>query len=528
MIRRRIFIGGSLATPAFSAGTSWSQEASTIRVGIRAPVTSVDPHFFSYPPNIAVGHMIFDTLVRLDDQTRIRPGLAESWRTLDDKTWEFKLRPGVAFHNGEEFTAEDVAFSIARVPNVPNSPSSFTLYIRDIKSVEIVDRFTVRFHTDAPAPLVPVNLRNIFLLNKKTHAQATTADFNSGRVAIGTGPFKFVSYEGRERITLERNDNYWDKKPDWVRVDYRSVPSDAARTAALLAGDLDVIAEVPPGDLARLRTESNAGIGNAVSRSMVYIAVNFAHDANPPQITDADGRPLRENPLKDLRVRRALSLAIDRQAIADRVMDGMSLPTLQPSPPGVYGHEPELVVPAPDPELSRGLLAEAGYPNGFRIILSGPNDTIANGSRIIQAIGQMWTRVGIRTTIETQPAGILKARADRQELGAWLQTLTASGGEPSPIMVAGVATFDREAGYGTYNGGRYSNPEIDGLIRDALRELDDNKREDIFRKIARIIGRDLGIIPIHTPKNSWGMRKGIQLAPRADGYTRAQDAALSK
>ncbi|NKC32807.1 ABC transporter substrate-binding protein [Falsiroseomonas selenitidurans] len=521
-LRRRSALFGSLSAMALAARPGFATENATLRIGARAPITSIDPQFFSYSPNIAVGHMMFETLVRVDEQLNPKPGLAESWRPLGRDKWEFKLRSGIRFHNGESFDAEDVAFSIARIPQIPNSPSPFTLYIREIKRVEVIDPLTLHFHTDGPAPLVPVNLRNIFMLSRKIHGSATTNDFNDGRAAIGTGPFRFVSFENKERVVMTRHDTYWGERPAWQRVEYRPVPSDPARSAALISGDLDLIADVAAADLPRLRGDRNLGVAEALSRAMVYIGLNFSEGA-APQMTATDGSTLASNPLRDLRVRRALSLAIDRAAIAERIMGGAAEPTLQPSPAGAFGHDPQLTAFQPDLREARALLAAAGYPDGFRIVLSAPSDTIANGSRIAQAIGQMWTRIGIRPEVETQPGASLKARADRQELGAWLQTLIASGGEPSPIIIAGLATFSRASGYGSYNSGRYSNPELDGLLREGLGELDDARREEIFRRIARIIAGDLGVIPLHTPKLSWAMRGNLGFRARADGSTRAQN-----
>ncbi|MGV2442332.1 ABC transporter substrate-binding protein, partial [Bacillus atrophaeus ATCC 9372] len=167
--------------------------AQSLTMAVGAQVTSLDPHYHALSPNLAVATMIFDTLTQFDSESRLEPGLAESWKPVAETVWEFKLRPNVRFHNGNAFTAEDVAFTIARVPQVVNSPSSYAIYTRAIERVEIVDPLTVRFHTRTPYPLLPNDLGQVAILDKETHDGAATGDFNSGKVAIGTGPFRHVS-----------------------------------------------------------------------------------------------------------------------------------------------------------------------------------------------------------------------------------------------------------------------------------------------------------------------------------------------
>ncbi|HZH46011.1 MAG TPA: ABC transporter substrate-binding protein, partial [Roseococcus sp.] len=174
---------------AGAAGFSAAVSAQNLTMAVGAPVTSLDPHFHQLSPNNAVAGMIFDRLVNTDAQSRMVPGLAESWSTVAPDVWEFRLRRGVKFHNGRDFTAEDVAFTLARVPNVPNSPSSFAAFVRPIRSVEVVDSHTIRFTTNGPYPLLPQDLTNVYILDRETHEGASTEDFNAGRAAVGTGPF---------------------------------------------------------------------------------------------------------------------------------------------------------------------------------------------------------------------------------------------------------------------------------------------------------------------------------------------------
>jgi peptide/nickel transport system substrate-binding protein len=509
------------AATALTAPAAATAQDLTMAVG--AVVGSLDPHFYNVGPNNAMASMLFSRMLETDSRARVGPGLLESWRLLADDTWEFKLRPGVRFHNGAEFTAEDIAFTVARLPTIVNSPGSFTTYTRSIQAVEVVDPLTIRIRTKGPYPALLVDLARLPVVDRETHQNATTDDFNAGRAAIGTGPFRLVEHRPGDRILLGRNEEYWGEKPAWRRVDYRMVTNDASRTAALLAGDADFIDQVPTSDVARLRHDQQVVISEVDSLRNMFIVYDHSRDGASPFVTDNEGRPLERNPLRDLRVRRALSLAIDRQAIVERVMEGVAAPTMQFVPPGVYGYVPDLQPPRPDPEAARRLLAEAGFPDGFRLTLHGSNDRYPNDGRTIQAIGQMWARVGVRTQVEAVPFSSFIGKASRQEYSVWLASWGSSTGETSAAMRSVLATYDRQRGLGAVNRGRYSNPEFDQRLLAAMREMDDERRERQLQDAMRFVMADEPITPLHMLKNVWAMRRGLTHAARADELTRAQD-----
>ena len=504
-------------------GSAHLASAQTLSLAVGAPVTSLDPHYHALSPNYAVADMLFDSLTSFDAQARLVPRLAESWKPISENTWEFRLRPGVKFHNGREFTAEDVAFTIARVPTVPNSPSSYGIYTRAVRGVEIVDPLTVRLRTDGPYPLLPTDLGQIEILDRETHEGAGTEDFNSTKVAVGTGPFRVTAYRSGDRIVYARNDGYWGDKPAWSVVNYRMITNDAARTSALLAGDVDLIDQVPTSDIAKLRQDGRVRLSEANGLRLIFLFLDHMRDGPSTFVSGPDGQPLPRNPLKDLRVRQALSMAIDRQAIASRVMEGASLPTGQFLSPGAYSYVPGLEPLRADAERARALLAEAGYPNGFRITLHGPNDRYLNDARIIQAIGQMWTRIGIRTQVEAQPWAAYIARAGRHEFSAGLVGWGISSAEATSPLRSLLATITPERGWGGSNRGAYSNPAVDAKLSEALRTLDDARREAVLQDASRTAIEDVGIIPIHIQKNIWAMRRGLEHEARADELTRAQD-----
>lgn len=193
----------ALAAGLLAAAPMARAQPQALTMAVGAPVTSLDPHYHQLSPNNAAANMIFDRLVNADHQSRLVPGLATEWRAVEPTVWEFRLRPGVRFHNGQEFTADDVAFTIARVPNVPNSPSSFAIYTRPIREVQVVDPLTIRFRTEGPYPLLPMDLSLVTILDRQTHEGAATEDYNSGRVAIGTGPYRVISHRNGDRIEFE-------------------------------------------------------------------------------------------------------------------------------------------------------------------------------------------------------------------------------------------------------------------------------------------------------------------------------------
>ncbi len=293
--------------------------AQDLVIALRAEPSAMDPQFHSLTPNTQLSETIFDPLVRTDKTAQPVPSLAESWE-VDGDVWTFNLRKGVTFTDGSPFTAQDVIFTYERVPKVPNSPSSYALYLSTIDKLEAVDDHTLKIHTKGPSPVLLPNLSMVPIMSSKAAAGdapegKTTVELNRGDGLIGTGPYKFVSWRRGSEIVLERNDDYWGDKPAWERVVYRPITNPAARVAALLAGDVDVIEDPPTDDLARLKADDKLYVQETPSLRVIYIALNQG-DEPPAGMQSADGK----NPLTDKRVREALSLAIDRNAIVERIM----------------------------------------------------------------------------------------------------------------------------------------------------------------------------------------------------------------
>ncbi|MBR0645785.1 ABC transporter substrate-binding protein [Plastoroseomonas hellenica] len=498
--------------------------AQNLTIGIGGSVTSLDPHFYNASPNNSLSMHLFDRLVERDARAQPYPGLATEWRAIEPTVWEFKLRPGVKWHDGRDFTADDVAFTIERTPNVPNSPGGFGGFVRAIRRVEIVDPLTIRFHTAAPHPLLPTELASVAIISRHAAGNATTEDYNAGRAAVGTGPYRLVSYANGDRTELARNDAYWGQRQPWARVSYRIMANDGARSAALLAGDVDVIDQVPSTDLERLGRDQRVVLSRIQGLRVIYLQADFSRSANVPFVTDNAGQPLARNPFQDVRVRRALSTAINRQALAERVMEGTAAPTGQWLPEGTFGYNPEVAPPRFDPEGARRLLAEAGFPQGFRMTLHSPNDRYPNDAKTAQAVAQMWTRIGVQTQVDALPWASFAQRSSRQEFAMRLLGWGSVTGEASYMLVNVLGTFDREARTGASNMGRYSNPQLDALTARAASTLDDGQRAALLREGVQMAMDDVGLIPLFQLVNIWAHRRTIAFDSRMDERTLAMSA----
>lgn len=496
--------------------------AAQLRIGMSADVTSIDPHFANIAPNNAVGWHIYDALANIDADTRLNPGLATAWRAINDTTWEFTLRKGVRFHDGSSFDARDVEFSIRRAASLAEKGGQFGGFVRAIAGIEIVDPYTIRFKTVTPHAVLPQDLNSVFIVSRGI-GQAGTEDFNAGRAAIGTGPFKLESFARGDRLVLARNDAYWGAKSAWDRVTLRILPQDAPRLAALLAGDVDAIENIPTSDAGRLARNAKLHVERKVSWRTLFLHLDQFRDT-PPGVTDHSGKPPAPNPFKDARVRTALAMAIDRKAIVDRVMEAIALPAGNLVAPPVFAHDPALTAPGYDAQGARKLLAEAGYPDGFRVVVAAPNNRYVNDEQIAQAVAQMWARVGVFVSrVETFPAAAYFTKARNAEFGVALLGWGSFVGDLA--LRALVATPNADKGLGSWNWGRYSNTKVDALVEASLATVDQAKREALARQATSIAVKDHAVILLHHQIASWAMRADIRYAGRTDEYTLAQQFA---
>jgi peptide/nickel transport system substrate-binding protein len=452
---------------------------------------------------------------------QLLPELATAWRARDPLTWEFTLRQGVVWHDGSPFTAEDVIASFRRVPKVTGSPGSFALYVRQITDVQAEGRHTLVLKTATPFPLMPNYMGAVMIVPARIAETATTQQFNTLEAAIGTGPYRVVEYTRGQRIVLEANFRHWAGAPSWSRVVFRPLTQPAPRVAALLSGEVDLIEQPPPADISRLRGGSTRvweGPGNRT----VFFAFDF-HRSPTPFVTGPDGAAI-DNPFRDLRVRQAMSLAINREAICAQVMEGLSQPINQFVGPGVFGHVPDLPPADFNPDRARALLADAGLPAGFRLTIHGTSDRLVNDAKVLQALAQMFARVNIRAEVDAIPSASFFPRVGQLEFSFFFNSWGHGSSGGMTTMRTLLGTFDRDRGLGATNRGRYSNPAVDAAILAALETVEDSRREAFLREATAIAMRDVAVLPVHQLSNFWASRANVAYEPRRDGFTLASSA----
>lgn len=508
--------------------------AQTLRVGMSAEPTSADPHHYSFTPNNTLRGNVYDGLVNTDARLRPQPALALSWSRSDDLTWRFELRREVRFHSGAAFTAADVVFSFCRTLNNEGElTSSYSRYMRRLASVQPDGDHAVVIKTLAPEPLLLADLANIAILPRALGPQReltfdvegkcgggegwpTLAQFNDGTAAIGTGPYRQQRFEKGAAIVLTRSDSYWGEKPVWAEVRLQPVPQAGPRLAGLLSGDYDLIEAPATADMPRLRQDAKYNVSSAPTPRLVFLQLDQREES--PFVRAHDGR----NPLRDVRVRRALGLAIDRNAIVERVMDGVALPATQVLPDFMAGTIPDLPVPAADAAAARKLLAEAGYPDGFSLTISGPNNRYINDARILQVIAQYWNRIGVKTEVDAMPAATYFGRRAKREFSIPLGGF-ASGEEPLIFFRPWLLTTDAPRGHGTSNYGAWSDAKFDEVIARAMVTMDAAARARLQQDAARIVLDQVPILPLHFEMAVWAARQGVSYPGRMDQRTMAAE-----
>jgi peptide/nickel transport system substrate-binding protein len=525
MTTHRWILTGALAA-ALVASASAGAIAQTLTVGVRAGPLSIDPHFTASGVSAEALKHVFDTVVKSGDNLQLEPGLAESWTPIDDTTWEFKLRKGVKFHDGSDFTAEDVKFSIERIPLV-TGPNPATIYVRRVKEAIVVDPYTLRVKTDGPAPTLPNDFIRLFVVSHAAAKDFSTKDtanegFNTGKAAIGTGPYKFVSWTPKEQLVLERFDGYWGEKQPWEKVIRKELPNDATRLAQLKAGQVDIIARAPAADVPQLEKDPKIRVTKTDSVYMFYLEFDFRD--KPAQITAKDGSALAENPLKNPKVREAIDIAIDREALAEVALEGMGKPATQLVTPNIFGYDASIPVTKPDPKRAKQLLAEAGYPNGFKIVFNFTNDGLPGDRAVGTSITQMLTGIGLDVQANAIPGAVWSPARTRGEfsfaMGGW-GTLT---GESNYTLSSLIHTNNPALKLGAFNVRAYSNPAIDKLIQAAGTEMDEAKRKAMLLEAAQMVAKDRPSLPVVGIVTAWAMQKDkVTIAPRADEDTLAMN-----
>ncbi len=502
-IRKIVTVGAILASTAMPAF------AADLTIGRATEPSSIDPQFSRTGNNQMTAELIFGRLVEFGPNLELSPGLATSWEALDDTTWQINLREGVTFHDGSPLTADDVMFSLERTDEVPNSPAPFSDMVSNIAAMDKVDDLTFKITTRTPAPRLIEDIGRVFIVSKTAAEGATSEDFNSGQVTIGTGPYVFESWTPGETLQIQAYDGYWGEKPDFADVDVRFISNDAARVAALLSGEVDLIDAVPPTDVPRLSETEGIRVISAASGRVVYLGLSMRFD-EAPEVTDLDGNPLGDNPFRDARVRKAVSHMIDRALLVDRILGGSGVPAGQLVPNVLGGHAQGLEPDPYDPEKAKQLLAEAGYPDGFGITVYSSNNRLPGDADVGQALGQMLARGGLQVNgIRTLPYNIYAKAASAGDYSVFVFSLGSSTPSSAPNLMGLIHSHDKATGKGPFNRVRYANAHFDAALEAAMQEFDTEKRNELLADATRLAFAETPIVPLYWQKVHWAMKDEI-------------------
>jgi peptide/nickel transport system substrate-binding protein len=492
-------------------------QAQTLRWAAQNDILTLDPHSQNHATtNTILGHA-YEGLTRYNAKYEVEPALATKWTYVTPTQVRFELRKGVKFHDGTPFTADDVVFSFGRIKQ-PNGTMS--IYVAGVNEVRKVDDHTVDFILSGPNPILLRNTINFFIMSKAWAEKNRTTNVQdyknkeenyASRHAMGTGPYKITGWTPEQRVTMTKNDGWWDQHTSNVKdVVYTPIKSDPTRVAALLSGDIDLLTDLPTQDVARLRNDPKLKILDGHEVRTIFLAP----DMGSPELKYSNVKG--KNPFADKRVRQALSLAIDRAAIQRNIMRGLSMPAALIVAPGVNGHDPALdTPPKADPEAAKKLLAEAGYPDGFEVRLNCPNNRYVNDEEICQAIIPMWARIGVKATLAAENMATFIQKVQNFDSSIYL-------------LGWGVATYDalyslqslvrtRTSGAdGNFNFSRISDPTVDKLI-DAMKSETDNAKRNAMIREALIRTRDeVLLIPLHHQVRPWAMKQSVTTIHRSD------------
>ncbi len=494
--------------------------AKTLTWTFSSDILTLDPHTSRVSFTNAFLANIYETLVRMDDKLAIEPALATSWERTSPTVWRFHLRPGVRFHNGDPFTAADVLFTWARL----NTPGANRGPLSAIVAMRAPDPLTVEIETARPFPVLLNALLGMGIMDRtwsEANGAAASSDLASStenfatRNANGTGPFRIVSRQPDGPTVLEPNAAWWDeKRHNLDQVTFIPIRNAATRTASLISGGTDATVDLPLQDVDRIARDPNLQVVQGPELRTIYIG--FDHFRDELLYSDVKGR----NPLKDHRVREALYRAIDIAAIRQSVMRGQAWPAGFMASPQLTGAPQDLNDRlAFDPEASKRLLAEAGYPGGFGLGLTCPNDRYVNDERICQAIAAMWAKVGIRVALQSENTATWSRRTANLDVSAFMLGHAALPLADVYSTLADVL-HSRTDTAGGLNSGRYSNPAVDTLVERVAAEADEAARKAAIRQAFLLEKQDIGNIPLHQQPLTWASRKGIDMRQAPDNSFR--------
>ena len=509
----------ALSGAALLAGLVFAPaQAATLRWAAQNDILTLDPHSQNHATTNAILQHAYEGLTRYNAKNEPEPALATKWTHISPTQVRFELRKGVKYHDGSPFTADDVIFSFGRIKQPQGTMSIYVAGIADIKKI---DDHTVDFMLAGPNPLLLRNIRDFHIMSKTWAEKNKTANVQdykakeenyASRNVNGTGGYKITGWTPDQRVTLVANPDWWDKAnaSNVTEMIYTPIKADATRVAALLSGDVDMVTDLPTQDVGRLRNDAKLKILDGHEVRTIFIAL----DQFSPELKYSDVKG--KNPFKDKRVREALNLAVDREAIKRATMRGLSLPAAILVAPGVNGHTPDIDQPLkPDTDKAKKLLADAGYPNGFEFQLNCPNNRYVNDEEICQNLVSMWARIGVKTKLAAEGMATFIQKVQNFDSSAYL-------------LGWGVATFDAQYSLqslvrtrttgadGNFNFGRVSDPEVDRLVDAMKTETDVAKRNALIRD-ALVRTRDEYLyVPLHHQLRPWAMKTNVTTQHVAD------------
>ena len=487
-------IGVLLAAPA----TAPAQPASELRVAIPWTPENLDPTMNLSSIRAAVGVSIFDSLVGRAADNRIVPQLAESWRLLDDLTWQFKLRKGVVFHDGEPFNAEAVRFTIERVLD-PNQKSPNRANIAEIAKVEVLDDFTVNLVTRQPYAALLNRLIDFPIVAPKYAAEKGNAAV--ALRPVGTGPFRFVELVKDDHLVVEAFDRHWRGAPKIRRIVFKPIPEPFTRAAALRNNEVDLVTTLPPNLAREVDRVAGIRVHRVPSTWIIYLGLNAF-----------------KKPLSDVRVRQALNYATDVDAIIRNVLDGNGRRLEGPLTPQMFGFDASVRGYTHDPAKARRLLAEAGYPDGLEITLEAPAGRYQGDKEIAEALGGQWAKAGFKPRVQVAEWGAyFKRYLSKQFQDAYLLGL----GGP---MQDGDELYNlvSSKGRGLY----YRNEKVDLLFDQGRSTMDPARRRKVYSELARIMVEDAAWVYLMQQVDIYASRDRLAWTPRPDQWMLFHDAAL--
>lgn len=512
-----------LAAILFSAAIPSTGIAKSLRAAVQGSIASLDPHILNETFSLGILSNVMEGLVRRDANLNLQSGLATHWEQLTPKHWRFHLRRGVRFHDGAPFTAEDVIFSFKRAQGPLSQQIS---RIPPRTRIEAVNTHTVDFHLMDPNPILHADWEALLIMSSRWARAHGLADAGgtplpgSSLPANGTGPYRVQSFEAGQTLRLKRNTDWWGggaHRRDFDSVDLHTVRIAQTRTAALLSGQVDLIVPAPLPDLARIAATDGLTVITGPELRTIFLNMDQISRALPEQEAGA------ENPLRDIRVRRAIYQAINVEAIRRHIMRGRATLASTLISPAAHAGANEIARLPFDPAAARQLLKAAGYGDGFTLPMDCPNDRYVNDGAICEAVAGMLAKVGIRVLLNLQTKSLFFSKVLAS--GGYSSAFNLIGWTPGAIdglnVLNNVALCRDEIGNGgRFNLGGYCNRDVDRLAAQAAVEMDAKVRSDMITRALKIIHDDVGFIPLHQQSLSWAMSRKIETQVRADNQIR--------